>query len=60
MAVLAQGLPVFYVPEKLLIAAMRDDVADHRRGGKFTVKTGKQKVLQHIAKAPVCLAYFCL
>ena len=60
MAVLAQGLPVVFIPEQPLVTAMRDDVVDHRRRGKFTIKTGKQKVLQHIAKAPVCLANFSL
>ena len=33
MAALAQGLPVFFVPEQLLVAPMRDDVIYNRRRG---------------------------
>ena len=33
MAVLAQGLPVFFVPEQLLVPTMRDNVIHDRRRG---------------------------
>ena len=31
MAALAQGLPVFFIPEQLLVPSMRDDVIHNRR-----------------------------
>ena len=36
MAALAKGLPVFFVPEELCIAAMRFDVVDDRRRDEAT------------------------
>jgi len=37
MAVLAKGLPVFFVPEQLRVAPVRRDMIDHRRGRQSTV-----------------------
>ena len=36
MAVFAQRLPVVLVPEQLWVAAMRENVVNHGRGGQFT------------------------
>lgn len=36
MAALAKGLPVVFIPEQPLVAAVRDDVVNHCRKGKFT------------------------
>ena len=36
MAVLAKGLPVVFIPEQLPIAAMGNDMIDHRGGGKLS------------------------
>lgn len=32
MAVLTKGLPVLFIPEKHMIAAMGNDMVDHGRG----------------------------
>ena len=37
MAALAKGLPVLFIPEQRRVAAMRDDVVDHRRWGQHAV-----------------------
>lgn len=37
MAVLAKGLPVLFIPEKRMIAAMGYDMVDHGRGRQRTV-----------------------
>ena len=37
MAVLAKGLPVFLIPEKNRITAMRNDVVDNRRRRQLSV-----------------------
>ena len=37
MAVLAKGLPVLFIPEKRMIAAMGYDMVDHGRGRQHTV-----------------------
>ena len=36
MAVLAKGLPVFFIPEKPHVTPVWRDVVHHRRGGQFT------------------------
>ena len=36
MAVLAKGLPVLFIPEKRMIAAMGNDMVDHGRGRQHT------------------------
>ena len=36
MAVLAEGLPVFFVPEQTLITPMRKDVVNHCRRGELS------------------------
>jgi len=37
MAVLAKGLPVFFIPEQFLITSVRDDVIHDRCRGQYTV-----------------------
>ena len=37
MAALAKGLPVFFIPEELLISSVRDDVIHDRCRGQYTV-----------------------
>ena len=37
MAVLAKGLPVLFIPEKRMIAAMGNDMVDHGRGRQCAV-----------------------
>ena len=37
MAVLAKGLPVLFIPEKHMVAAMGNDMVDHGRGRQHTV-----------------------
>ena len=37
MAVLAKGLPVLFIPEKCMIAAMGYDMVDHGRGRQCAV-----------------------
>ena len=36
MAVLAEGLPVLFIPEKRMIAAMGNDMVDHGCGSQHT------------------------
>ena len=35
MALLAQGLPVAFVPEEPLVASVRNDMVDHRRRRQY-------------------------
>ena len=37
MAVLTKGLPVLFIPEKRMIAAMGNDMVDHGRGRQRTI-----------------------
>ena len=37
MAVPAKGLPVLFIPEKRMIAAMGNDMVDHGRGRQRTI-----------------------
>ena len=37
MAVLTKGLPVLFIPEKLAVAAMGNDMVDHSRRRQHTV-----------------------
>ena len=37
MAVLAKGLPILFIPEKLAVAAMENNMVDHGRGRQRTV-----------------------
>ena len=60
MAVLAKGLPVLFIPEKLAVAAMGNDMVDHGRGCQHTVfqafnaqRMPEQKCLPRLS--PVCV-----
>ncbi len=60
MAVLAKGLPVLFIPEKRMIAAMGYDMVDHGRGRQCAVfqtfgaqRMPKQKRLPRFS--PVCV-----
>ena len=60
MAVLAKGLPVLFIPEKHMIAAMGNDMVDHGRGRQCAVFqtfgaqwTPGQKRLPRLS--PVCV-----
>ena len=37
MAVLAKGLPILFIPEKRVVAAMGNDMVDDGRGRQHTV-----------------------
>lgn len=37
MAVLAKGLPILFIPEKLTVAAVRNNMVDHSRRHQHTV-----------------------
>ena len=37
MAVLAKGLPILFIPEKLAVAAMGNDMVNYGRGSQHTV-----------------------
>ena len=60
MAVLTKGLPVLFIPEKRMIAAMGNDMVDHGRGRQCAVfqtfgaqRMPKQKRLPRFS--PVCV-----
>lgn len=60
MAVLTKGLPVLFIPEKRMIAAMGNDMVDHGRRRQRTVlqafgaqRTPGQKRLPRFS--PVCV-----
>ena len=60
MAVLTKGLPVLFIPEKHMIAAMGNDMVDHGRRRQHTVfqafstqRMSGQKRLSRLS--PVCV-----
>ena len=58
MAVLAKGLPVLFIPEKCMIAAMGYDMVDHGRGRQCAVfqTFGAQRMQKRLPRfSPVCV-----